>query len=116
MKNTETAFKMAMKEKALLADDEESHTTETEVQGVTKDSWQAFLTCFALLLSRAFINGVLHSWGFFLVAFVKDMKSSTESAGNVTRGHGMKKNERRVTRLSHRRGLNPGGGGLTLYF
>ena len=110
---------MAMKEKALLADDEESHTTETEAQGVAKDSWQAFLTCFALLLSRAFINGVLHSWGFFLVAFVKDMKSSTESAGNVTRGPGIKsheKKESRVTRLSHRRGLNPGGGGLTPYF
>lgn len=77
-------FKMAKKEKALLCDDEESNNTENEAQGFTKDSWRAFLVCFSLLLSRAFVNGVLHSWGFFLVAFVRDMKSSRERAGKYT--------------------------------
>lgn len=82
-------FKMAKKEKALLCDDEESNNTENEAQGFTKDSWRAFLVCFSLLLSRAFVNGVLHSWGFFLVAFVRDMKSSRERAGKYTNKFGI---------------------------
>lgn len=85
---------MAKKEKALLCDDEESNNTENEAQGFTKDSWRAFLVCFSLLLSRAFINGVLHSWGFFLVAFVRDMKSSTERAGKYIE---IKMKEKEVT-------------------
>nr|XP_034334461.1 uncharacterized protein LOC117691801 isoform X2 [Crassostrea gigas] len=83
---------MAKKEKALLCDDEESNNTENEAQGFTKDSWRAFLVCFSLLLSRAFVNGVLHSWGFFLVAFVRDMNSSRERAawiGSVAYGLSM---------------------------
>lgn len=82
-KATNHIFEMAKREKALLCEDEESNNTENEPQGFTKDSLQAFLICFSMLLSRAFINGVLHSWGFFLVAFVKDMKSSTERAGKL---------------------------------
>ncbi|XP_062585339.1 uncharacterized protein LOC134247004 isoform X1 [Saccostrea cucullata] len=87
---------MAKGDKGLLSDNDDQELENMEATCTTpefrKDSWQSFLICFALLLNRAFIVGVLHSWGFFLVAFVKDIKSSTETAawiGSVAYGLSM---------------------------
>jgi hypothetical protein len=76
---------MAKRERRLLSDNDDiSKNTSVTSQEFRKDSWQSFLICVALLVNRAFINGVLHSWGFFLVAFVQDMKSTTETAGKMS--------------------------------
>ncbi len=49
--------------------------------GVVKDSRQAWLVCLGAFLLQVLVVGVLHVFGVYMVAFLKEFKCTTVEAG-----------------------------------
>ena len=55
--------------------------SDLKAESMMKDGTQAWIVCLALVTARALTNGVLHSWGSFLVDFVDKFDVSKQKVG-----------------------------------